>query len=178
MQSYSRAARFFEVDVCYDSKNDHTVLVYRECNEKVEQALTSDGCYLLRTNIKDWTPTDLREAYIHLCDAEESFNIMKNDLDIRPVWHRKDEHIAAHILLCFLGFTVWRAFGQICKRSGLGNEPRRIFEEISKIAMVDVVLKTTNGNELCIRTNTRPDAHQRELLHRLGWQLPKIVEKR
>ena len=41
------------------------------------------------------------------------------------------------------------------KRAGLGDEPRRVFNELKRIAMVDVVLTTAEGNELKIRTVPR-----------------------
>lgn len=62
----------------------------------------SEGCYVLRTNITDWTARELWEAYIQLTDAEAAFRIQKSDLKIRPIWHQKEERGQAHILVCFL----------------------------------------------------------------------------
>src|SRR5660398_7979 len=111
--------------------------------------------YLLRSNITDWEAKDLWEAYIHLTDAEEAFRIHKSDLHLRPLWHQKDDRIQAHIFVCFLAFVFWKTFGLMCKNAGLGDEPRRVFEEIKKICMVDVVLTTVDMKELKIRTVAR-----------------------
>ena len=69
-------------------------------------------------------------------------------------------------------------FGLMCKKAGLGDEPRRVFNEIKRICMVDVVLTTEEGKELKIRTFAWPDRPLQILLHRLGLQLPERLTKR
>lgn len=75
----------------------------------------------------------------------------------------------------FFTFVLWKAFGLMVKNAGLGDEPRRVFEEIKTICMVDVVLTTTEGNELKIRTIPRPEKPLQILLHRLGLNLPILA---
>ena len=95
---------------------------------------------MLRTDIKGWDGERLWHAYIQLTEAEAAFRIHKSDLTIRPIWHQKTDRVQAHVLVCFLAYVVWKTIGQMCSKAGLGDEPRRIFTEISKIKMVDVVL--------------------------------------
>jgi hypothetical protein len=52
-------------------------------------ATLSAGCYLLRTNVADWSNEDLWKAYIQLTEAEAAFRIHKSDLSLRPIWHQK-----------------------------------------------------------------------------------------
>jgi hypothetical protein len=66
-------------------------------------------------------------------------------LQIRPIWHQKTERVQAHILVCFLAYVLWKTLGQMCHAAGLGDEPRRVFEELGKIRVVDVVLPTRSG---------------------------------
>src|SRR5262249_25232727 len=54
-----------------------------------DQARIQEGCYVLRTNVSDWTPEELWRTYTQLTDAEAAFRIHKSDLSIRPVWHQK-----------------------------------------------------------------------------------------
>ena len=63
---------------------------------------SSEGCYLLRSNVTDWSPEELWRAYIQLTEAEAAFRIQKSDLRLRPVWRQKQERVEAHILVCFL----------------------------------------------------------------------------
>ena len=178
LEKNSRASSLFDIDVYYDNDLQKTCITSSKKLEFEEWAIQSEGCYLLRTNITDWEAEDLWNAYIHLTDAEESFRIHKSDLTIRPIWHKKDKRIDAHIFVCFLAFVLWKTIAQICKTKGLGNEPRRVIEEIKKISMVDVVLATTNGKEFKIRTITKPEKDTQILLQKLGWVLPETLTKR
>jgi transposase len=128
---------------------------------------------MLRTNIDDWSGEELWKAYIQLTEAEAAFRIHKSDLKIRPIWHQKTERIQAHILVCFIAYVLWKTLAQMCKAAGLGDEPRRVFAELSKIRVVDVVLPTRTGREIRRRCVSRPNEHQSIVLQRLGLNLPK-----
>lgn len=140
-------------------------------------AQNSEGCYLLRSNVTDWTPEELWRAYIQLTEAEAAFRIHKSDLQLRPVWHQKRERVEAHILVCFLGYVLWKTLGQFCRQAGLGDEPRKVFNEIAQIALVDVVLPTRSGVVIRKRCVAKPSEHQAILLQRLRLQLPSSLRK-
>ncbi len=123
----------------------------------------------------DWSAEDLWQAYIQLIEAEAAFRIHKSDLRIRPVWHQKQDRVLAHILVCFLAYVLWKTLHQMAKAGGLGDEPRRIFEELGKISLVDVVLPTRNGPEIRHRCVRRPTDHQAIPLERLGLVLPRQI---
>ena len=133
----------------------------------------SEGCYMLRSNIRDWSPEDLWKAYIQLTEAEDAFRIQKNDLRIRPIWHQKKERVLAHILVCFLAYVLWKTLGGLCRQAGLGDEPRKVFHELSQIKLTDVVLPARNGKEIRLRCVGTPTKHQLILLQRLKFILPK-----
>ena len=80
-------------------------------------------------NVTDWSAGDLWQAYIQLTEAEAAFRIHKSDLRVRPVWHQKEDRVLAHIFVCFLAYVLWKTLHQMAKAGGLGDEPRRIFDE-------------------------------------------------
>ena len=94
---------------------------------------------------------------------------------IRPVWHQKEDRVLAHILVCFLAYVLWKSLYEMAKAAGLGDEPRRIFEELGKISLVDVVLPTRSGVDIRRRCTTRPTEHQAILLEYLGLSLPAQI---
>jgi transposase len=133
----------------------------------------SEGCYVLRTNVLDWSPEDLWRTYVQLTDAEAAFRIQKSELGIRPVWHQRADRVQAHILVCFLAHVLWKTLEQWQRRAGLGQSPRTILEELQRIQSTDVVLPAEDGRELRLRCVVRPDAAQAALLDRLGLDLPQ-----
>ena len=128
---------------------------------------------MLWTDITDWSGEALWRAYTQLTQAEAAFRIHKQDLSLRPIWHQKQDRVRAHILVCFLAYVLWKALGLLCERAGLGGEPRQVFEELSQIRTVDVVLPTRGGLELRRRCVAEPTKHQAILLSRLGLTLPR-----
>jgi len=135
----------------------------------------SEGCYVLRTNVNDWSAETLWQTYIQLTQAESAFRIQKTELSIRPVWHQKKERVQAHIFVCFLAYVLWKTLEQWQKRAGLGNSPRTILDELARLQSADIVLPTADDprRELRIRCVVRPDKAQAQLLDRLGLRLPE-----
>ena len=138
----------------------------------------SDGCYVLRSNIADWSPEDLWRTYIQLTEAEAAFRIHKSDLAIRPIWHQREDRVKAHIFVCFLAYVLWKTLEQWQQRAGLGHSPRTILEELRRIQSTDVVLPTADGRTLRLRCVVRPDPAQARLLDRLGLDLPERLRIR
>jgi transposase len=168
----SRAAGLFETNVI-KTADGRTKLLWHKVEVWRNWAALSEGCYLLRSNINDWSGEELWNAYMQLTEAEAAFRIHKSDLRIRPIWHQKTERVQAHILVCFLAYVLWKTLGQMCKAAGLGDEPRRVFEELAKIKAVDVVLPIRSGGHIRRRCVSQPSDHQAILLQRLGLNLPK-----
>jgi len=174
LERNSRAAGLFQVEV--REQAGRAQVVWSKVEQWREWAHLSEGCYLLRSNICDWSASALWEAYMQLTQAEAAFRLHKQDLSLRPIWHQKAERVQAHILVCFLAYVLWKALGQLCQRAGLGDEPRQVFQELAEIRTVEVVLPTRAGPELRRRCVTEPTKHQAILLQRLGLTLPKHLK--
>jgi len=136
-------------------------------------AALSEGAYLLRSNVRDWSDRQLWKAYIQLTQAEAAFRIQKDQLNLRPIWHQREDRVQAHILVCFLAFALWKSLEMWQERAGLGNSPRTVLEELARIQSHDVVLPTAAHGEIRLRCIAQPDAAQAALLDRLGVNLPK-----
>lgn len=172
----TRAAALFDVQVEADAAG-FARLRWSKVDAWREWARLSEGCYVPRSNVTDWSPEDLWRAYIQLTEAEAAFRIHKSDLAIRPVWHRKEHRVRAHILVCFLTYVLWKTLAASCRRAGLGDEPRQVFEALSESAMVDVVLPARSGTAIRKRCVSQPTEHQQILLQRLGLRLPTALER-
>ena len=171
----SRAAGLFQVDVEADAQG-FAHLRWAKRDERRDWMTLSEGCYLLRSNVTDWSGEELWRAYIQLTEAEEAFRLHKSDLVMRPVWHQKEQRVQAHILVCFLAYVLWKTLGMWCNRAGLGDEPRKIFAELEQISLVDVLLPTRAGISIRKRCVSRPTDHQAILLQRLGLEIPSRLE--
>jgi transposase len=138
----------------------------------------SQGCYLLRSNLNETDPKSLWKHYIQLSDAEWAFRITKDELVLRPIWHQKEDRVKAHILVCFLAYAMWKTLSGWMNRSGLGDAPRNLLNELAKLKSGDILLpiKSSANDQtqtLRLRCVTEPDSEQKLFLHRLGLTLPK-----
>jgi transposase len=172
----TRAAGLFDVQI-RAAENGAAQIEWKKVEKWRAWAQLSEGSYVLRTNVTGWSDEDLWRAYVQLTEAEAAFRIQKSDLSLRPVWHQKEDRVLAHILVCFLAYVLWKFLGQLCQKAGLGNEPRRVLDELSELRAIDVVMPTRDGQEIRTRCVTQPDDHQKILLQRLGWELPGRLHK-
>jgi len=184
-QRYWRAASAFDVKIAaIENPTDKARLkiIWTRNKRWNEWAALSEGCYLLRTNLTDIDPATLWKRYIQLTDAEWAFRITKDELTIRPIWHHKADRVKGHILICFLAYVLWKSLSQWMRRAGLGDAPRTLLEELTKIKSGDVVLPARSNNgqtrkTIRLRCVTTPDAAQKVLLNRLGLTLPQRLRR-
>jgi hypothetical protein len=90
-----------------------------------------DGKYLLSTSDPDLSAEDVALGYKNLLEAERGFRDLKSTLELRPVFHRVEPRIRAHVLLCWLGLLLIRVAE---RRTGLTW--RRIELELSRLHAV------------------------------------------
>jgi transposase len=172
----TRAAGLFDVQI-HAAENGAARIEWKKVEAWRSWALLSEGSYVLRSNVSDWSDEDLWRAYMQLTEAETAFRIEKSDLSLRPVWHPKEDRVLAHILVCFLAYVLWKFLGQLCRKTGLGDEPRRVLSELAELHVVDVVLFTREGQEIRQRCVTQPTDHQKILLQHLGLELPSQLRQ-
>jgi len=168
----TRAAGLFQTEIVTAAAG-RAGLKWQKVEAWRNWASLSEGCYLLRSNVPDWTAEELWRAYMQLTEAEGAFRIHKSDLSLRPIWHQKQARVQAHVLVCFLAYVLRKTLSQMCHAAGLGDEPRKVLEELGSIQVVDVILPTGDGREIRQRCVMRPTAHQAILLDRLNLQLPE-----
>ncbi len=174
----ARAAGRYAIEVVEDPDVPAGVRLQWEARPEWEDwARWSEGCYVLRSNIPEWSPEDLWRTYIQLTEVEAAFRIQKSELALRPIWHQRADRGQAHILVCFLAYVLWKTLEQWQQRAGLGHSPRTILDELRRIQSTDVILPTTDGRELRLRCVVRPDTAQAALLDRLGLELPQRLRR-
>jgi hypothetical protein len=108
-----------------------------------------DGKYLLRTADESLTPGDVAELYKALYEAERGWRDLKTiQIHLRPVFHRKDERIQAHVHLCWLALLVLRV-----AELAVGDTWRNIRNELERMHLV--TMATAEGT-VAQRTELTP----------------------
>lgn len=141
--------------------------------DKLRAAIRSEGRYLLRSNdLSGADPAVLWQRYIQLTEIEEAFRNLKGHLAIRPIHHRTDWRIEAHIFVAFLAYCLHVTLQQRLRALAPGLTSRAVIEKLSAIQMVDVVVPTTDGRVLILPRYTQPENDHQLLLQQLHLVLP------
>ncbi len=138
-----------------------------------------EGHYLLRSNLSGEDPAKLWQYYLQLTEIEQTFKELKNDLSIRPIYHRKEARIEAHIFAAFVAYCLQVTLKQRLRALASGLTPRAVLEKFSAIHLVDGHLPTTDGRYLVLPRYTQPEPDHKILLQQLKLELsapppPKI----
>ena len=147
-------------------------LEFKLDRDKLRQVRRREGRYLLRTNLTTQQPDALWTFYIQLTEVEQAFKEIKHDLAIRPIFHRTEQRIEAHIFVAFLAYCLQVTLKAKLRTLAGGTTPREVIEKFKTMQMVDVHLPTTDGRELTLSRYTQPEPEHRMLLDQLRLNLP------
>jgi transposase len=154
--------------VIFEGSGDN--LSYRLDEEKIEQESALDGCYIVYTDLRpeDMAAANIVESYKDLAGVEQAFRSMKTvQLEIRPMYHKKDERIKCHVFICMLAYYVMWHMKQrlqpLFDFDGNGRKRKYTFEsviEILKCIRKDEVDFCSAKSEVI----TEPTEEQRHIL--------------
>lgn len=186
---YPKATPFVTLTL---SKRGKVKLDVRWDKDKFRAALARDGVYLLRSNQAGWSAAEFWETYMQLTVVEQAFRVLKSQLLLRPVWHQYSGRVAAHVFVCVLAYALWKTLDHLAKQAKLQTEIRKpdperpnaspkprpmtpavILWELGKIEIGDIVMETTDGQQLALRRVARPDAEQKRILTALQLDIPE-----
>jgi Transposase DDE domain len=129
---------------------------------KAEEHL--DGKFLLRTSDPTLTVEDIALGYKQLLEIERAWRDMKTTLDLRPVHHRKEDRIRAHVILCWLALLLIRI-----AENQAHDTWRNVRDELERMH-----LGTFAGHAGTSRQRTELTAHQQQILRALGIGQPPL----
>ena len=170
---YRAAWRLFDFDLPEAKSQDKAAAFgFRLNRKKLREARRREGRYLLRTNLCQRDPVELWSFYIQLVEIEAVFKSLKDDLCLRPFFHRREDRIEAHIFVAFLAYCLHVTLRARLRALAPGLTPRAVLDKFAAIQMLDVHFPTTDGRTLILSRYTQPEADQKILLEQLRLQLP------
>ncbi len=140
--------------------------------KKLKNVRRREGRYLLRTNLCDQDPAQLWQFYILLVEVEAAFKNLKDDLQLRPIYHQLIERIEAHIFVAFLAYCLHVTLRARLRPLAGGLTPRAVLDKLAAVQMLDVHFPTTDGRTLILSRYTELNADQKILAKQLNLELP------
>jgi transposase len=145
-------------------------LEWRFDQEKIQSEQRFDGCYVVASNVppEKMAKAQVVASYKKLSFVEQAFRNLKTvQLEVRPVYHKKDERIRSHVFLCLLAYYVqWQArqrLQPLFAEDGEGKRRQWAFENvIEHLTTIRSNRVKSNGVEFDLRTQADND-HQKIL---------------
>ena len=98
-----KVGKHFDIEITDDSFS------FSRKQEQIREEAALDGIYVVRTDVprEEFSGEETVRAYKSLSVVERAFRTMKTiDLNVRPIHHRKEERVRAHVFLCMLAYYV------------------------------------------------------------------------
>jgi Transposase DDE domain len=140
--------------------------------KKLREVRRREGRYLLRSNLCGKDPGELWQFYIQLVEVEAAFKTMKDDLQLRPIYHQIEARIEAHIFVAFLAYCLHVTLRARLKPLAGGLTARAVLDKLAAVQMLDVQFPTTDGRTLVMSRYTELGAEQKLLVKQLKLDLP------
>ena len=132
---------------------------------KITAEARLDGKYLISTSDPDLSAEDVALGYKNLLEAERGFRDLKSTIELRPVFHRIEPRIRAHVLLCWLALLLIR----VAERR-TGKTWRQINRELGRLHAI-----TLTGPAGTVVQTTEPTTAQSSILRACGLAPPPRI---
>lgn len=152
-------------------------LKYHLTEEAVKQEALFDGCYIVTTTVgaAQMSQTQVVETYKHLALVEQAFRCLKTvALEIRPIYHKKDERIRSHVFLCFLAYYLYwhmkERLRSLFEQDGSGKDRQWTMENVLE-NLGGIRKQRVRAGDVEFDQITQPTSSQQKILDLLGVKL-------
>lgn len=171
----------YDVNFTYEGtgkKEVATSMTWTSKEETVAKKRKFHGKYVLLTSLDESEELNIWKFYNVIRTVEETFHVLKTDLDIRPVYHKSDDGIKAHLNLAILAYWLVSVTKYRLKIKGHQNVR---WDEIMRVASTQVVVtakvETADGRIISIRQSTEAESKLADIYSLLNIN-PKPLGKR
>ena len=129
-------------------------LRFNEKQKEIDEKF--DGYYGIQFSDKNLSPEKVLDIYNGLWKIEESFKVLKSNLEARPIYVWTESSIKGHFVMCYLALVLERYLEYKLRQKGIDLSTEKIQEAIES-AKIMVVEKESNGLKYYIKSETKDD---------------------
>jgi len=136
------------------------------------------GVYFLRTSLQAKTEENVWQFYNTIRDIEATFRTLKSDLDLRPIYHQKDENTMAHLHLGLLAYWLVNTVRHQLKQDGIHSGWREIVRTMNTQKAVTTLAQNNHEEVIMIRRCSEPNQQVRKLYDALKFKYAPFVKRK
>jgi transposase len=155
--------KYFDFDIPPTPARDFKTTVLKD---KVDKEALFDGKWVIQTDIREHPADTIATMYKRLSEIERVFRTLKGELDIRPIFHRKDDRVVAHVLICQLAYLLMVLMDRQAKESRLDMTSTAMVRAFSNVTLNEVTMGPEN--KVHVWRVTGLDEEQRKIMLALG----------
>lgn len=148
----------------YDWSYDDGVFRFLEHPVHFTREQAYEGKYVIQSEEPNLSALDAVRLYKELTEVERAFANLKDVLDMRPIYHRSDDRVQAHIFVAALAFLLHRAVEKKLKAAGLDLSATEALTALKSVRVVDIAI----GDQATKRSVTRGTQRAATVLRALG----------
>jgi transposase len=165
-ERYPAANPHYEIAV--EHKDGYAVSV--KWKRKAVSQSPAEGVYFIRTSIEQRDEKMVWDIYNTIRQIEESFRVLKTDLSLRPVFHKKDVNTMAHLNLGILAYTLVNTIRYRLKKNQITYDWQNISRIMNTQKAGTISMDSHDGKKIHIRLCSNPTAGAKQIYEAMGYK--------
>ena len=175
-QKYPSIHRFYQIDLQNNDKNIVTSLSW-EIKPTIDPDQNS-GIYFLRTSSSNPDEATVWMFYNTIRDIEYTFRVLKTDLDLRPIFHKRDDASLAHLHLGLLAYWLVNTIRYQLKQKGIRNDWREIVRIMNTQKCVTTLAQNKSDEIISVRRCSEPEVKAKQIYDALDYKYAPFIRKK
>lgn len=159
-QKHKRVSGRYEIKVEQEN-GKATAMTWERKPDPVKED-KEKGVYFIRTSYQNPSEEELWDIYNTIREVESTFRCLKTDLQMRPVYHQKDQRIEAHLYLTLLAYQLVNTIRYMLRQKGIHHDWRNILRIMSTQTIQTIELPTDKKN-IHLRKPAKPIEEVRQI---------------
>jgi hypothetical protein len=192
-QKYPSIGRYFDIEVQgqddvqikRNKKGTEAIQTQKKIATSIKWAVKEgvdinarSGVYFLRTSMEAKSEENVWQFYNIIREIEATFRVLKTDLDLRPIYHKKDENTMAHLHLGLLAYWLVNTVRHQLKQEGIHSSWREIIRTMNTQKAVTTLAQNNHEEVIMIRRCSEPNGQVRSLYDALKYKYAPFVKRK
>ncbi len=161
-----------------DKENKRIVTAIKWAVKEGVDINARSGIYFLRTSLQAQKEESVWQFYNIIREIEATFRVLKTDLDLRPIYHKKDENTMAHLHLGLLAYWLVNTVRHQLKQEGIHSGWREIVRTMNTQKAVTTLAQNNHEEVIMIRRCSEPNQPVRKLYDALKYKYAPFVKRK
>ena len=173
-EEYKKVSHLYEVSVTPEEdtkkkKQRRATSVTFTKREVHEDRCQATGGYILRTSHTDWNVDKVARTYWRLTEIESTFRVMKSELELRPLYHSRDDRIEGHMMITVLAYYFSHLLRTKLKKEGIHYSWKTLREELNQIKRVTTKLPMNPRRGFLVKVDQNLSTLSRQIFDAIGY---------